>query len=129
MKKIIAFIMAVVSLFSVMTFSAFANDAAEETVTVTVDNTSFIFNSNTSDEFRSRFIAEYLNPVDDGAETYGLTCTLFGHKLETNVLTVVTHKKRTTDPRCLEETYNVETCSRCEYSNKTLISSRYISCC
>ncbi len=129
MKKIIAFIMAVVSVLSVMTFSAFANDSAEETVTVTVDNTDFIFNSDTSDEFRSRFISDYLNPVDDGAETYGLTCTLFGHKLESSYMTVVTHKKSATDPRCLEETFNVEACSRCDYTNKTLVYSTYISCC
>lgn len=129
MKKTIAFIMAVVSVFSVMTFSAFANDTAEETVIVTAGDTAFIFCSETSDEFRSKFIAEYLNPVDDGLETYGLTCTLLGHKLESSVVTVVTHKKRATDPRCLQERFNVEACSRCDYTNKTLINSFYISCC
>ncbi len=129
MKKIIAFIMAIVSVFSVMSFSAFANDTAEETITVTVDNIDFVFSSDTSEEFRGRFISEYITPIDAGAETYGLTCTLFGHKLESSVITVVTHQKRATDPKCLEEKFNVETCSRCDYSNKTLISSMYISCC
>ncbi|MBQ8763971.1 MAG: hypothetical protein IJZ07_07690 [Clostridia bacterium] len=129
MKKIIALIMAVVSVFSVMTISAYAQNIEEETVTVTVENTDFIFNSNTTEEFRSKFIASYLNPVDDGAETYGLTCTLFGHKLESSIVTSVTHKVRTIAPRCLQEKYNVETCTRCDYTNKTLISSTYISCC
>ena len=129
MKRIIAFIMAVVSVFSVMSFSAFANDTAEETVAVTEGDTVFIFDSETSEEFRSKFIADFLNPVDDGTETYGLTCTLFGHKLESSVVKVVTHKKSATAPRCLEETFNVEACSRCDYTNKTLISSFYISCC
>lgn len=129
MKKIIAFIMAVVSVLSVMSFSAYANDTAEETVIVTVEETDFIFNSNTSEEFRSKFIADYINPVDDGAGTYGLTCTLFGHNLESSVVTTVTHKKSATDPRCLQEKYIVETCSRCDYTNRTLVSSKYISCC
>ena len=129
MKKIIALIMAVVSVFSVMTISAYAQNIEEETVTVTVENTDFIFNSNTTEEFRSKFIASYLNPVDDGAETYGLTCTLFGHNLESSIVTSVTHKVRTTAPKCLQEKYNVETCTRCDYTNKTLISSTYISCC
>lgn len=129
MKKIIALIMAVVSVFSVMTISAYAQNIEEETVTVTVENTDFIFNSNTTEEFRSKFIASYLNPVDDGAETYGLTCTLFGHNLESSIVTSVTHNVRTTAPKCLQEKYNVETCTRCDYTNKTLISSTYISCC
>ncbi len=129
MKKIIAFIMAFVSVLSIFTFSAFANDTAEETVSVTVENTDFIFKFNTSEDFRSKFIADYINPVDDGAETYGLTCTLFGHKLESSLTTVVTHKAKATDPRCLQERYNVEVCSRCDYTNKTLVSSSYISCC
>ena len=129
MKKIIALIMAVVSVFSVMTISAYAQNIEEETVTVTVENTDLIFNSNTTEEFRSKFIASYLNPVDDGAETYGLTCTLFGHNLESSIVTSVTHKVRTTAPKCLQEKYNVETCTRCDYTNKTLISSTYISCC
>lgn len=129
MKKIIAFIMAFVSVLSIFTFSTFANDTAEETVSVTVENTDFIFKFNTSEDFRSKFIADYINPVDDGAETYGLTCTLFGHKLESSLTTVVTHKKSATDPRCLQERYNVEVCSRCDYTNKTLVSSSYISCC
>lgn len=129
MKKIIAFIMAIVSVFSIMTISAFANDTAEETVIVTIEETDFIFSSNTTDEFRSKFIADYITPIDDGVETYGLTCTLFGHELESSLVTTVTHKKSATAPRCLQEKFNVETCSRCDYSNKTLISSFYISCC
>lgn len=129
MKKIIAFIMAVASVFSVVTFSAFANDTAEETVAVTAGDTAFIFDLETSDEFRSKFIADYINPVDDSAETYGLTCTLLGHKLESSLVTVVTHKKSATAPRCLQEKFNAEACSRCDYTNKTLISSTYISCC
>ncbi len=129
MKKIIALIMAVVSIFSLVSISVYAEDAAEETVTVTVEDTDFIFYANTSEEFRSKFIAAYLNPEDDGAEAYGLTCTLFGHKLESSLVTSVTHKVYSSDPRCVQKTYNVETCTRCDYTSQTLISSTIISCC
>ena len=128
MKKIIALILVVVSLFSVMSISVYAEDNAETTVTVTVNETVFIFDADTSEDFRNKFIAHYFSH-DDGAAAYGLTCTLFGHKIESSVVTAITHKAKATSPRCLKETYNVETCSRCDYTNKTMISSAYIVCC
>lgn len=129
MKKIIALILAVVSIFSVMSISVYAEEAEENTVVVTVDDTDFIFNANTSEEFRNKIIMHHITPDEDNAQAYGLMCTLFGHKLVSEVVTVVTHKVRSTNPRCLQETYNDEACTRCDYTNSTLISSSYISCC
>ncbi len=128
MKKYLALFLVVVSLFSVMSISAYAENTNENTVTVTVKETDFIFDAETSEEFRNKFIAHYFNHGDDAA-AYGLTCTLFGHKLETSVSTVITHKAKATSPRCLQETYSVETCSRCDYTNSALIGSTYIVCC
>ena len=129
MKKIIALVLVVVSLFSVMSISVYAEDAKENTVTVPVNEIDFIFDADTTEDFRNKAIAHYFNHDDDGATAYGLICTLFGHKIESSVVTAVTHKVNSTDPRCLRETYNVETCSRCDYTNKTMISSAYIVCC
>lgn len=129
MKKIIALIMVVVSLFSVISISAYAEDANENTVTVTVNEVEFVFDADTSEGFRNKAIAHYFGHDDDGAETYGLTCTLFGHKLESSLVTSIKHNAKSTAPRCLQEKYNVEVCSRCDYTNRTLISSSYISCC
>lgn len=129
MKKIISLMLVVVSLFSIMTVSVYAEDANKKTVTVIVNETDFIFDASTSEEFRNKFIAHYFNHDDDGVEAYGLTCTLFGHNLKTSVSTVITHKAKATSPRCLQETYSVETCSRCDYTNSTLLSSAYIVCC
>lgn len=128
MKKIIALILVVASLFCVMSISAYAEDVNENTVTVTVNETEFIFDADTSEDFRNKAVAHYFEH-EDNAASYGLTCTLFGHKTESSVITTVTHKAKATDPRCLRETYNVETCSRCDYTNSTLLSSSYISCC
>lgn len=129
MKKIIALILAVVSVFSVMSISVYAEDAEEATVVVTVEDTDFIFSADTTEEFRNKVIMHHLHPEDDGAHTYGLMCTLFGHKLESELVTVVTHKAKATAPRCLQQKYNEEACTRCDYTNSTLVSSTYISCC
>lgn len=129
MKKIIAVIMVVVSLFSVLSVSAYAEDINEDTITVAVNETEFTFDANTSEEFRNKFIAHYFNENDEDVVTYGLMCTLFGHKLESAVIQTVTHKAKATDPRCLRERYDTEACTRCDYTNAVLISAKYISCC
>lgn len=129
MKKIIAIIMVVVSLFSVMSISAFAEDVSEDTITVTVNETVFVFPADTTEEYREKIIDHYFNEKDEDSATYGLMCTLFGHKLESAVIQTVTHKVKSTAPRCLREKYDTEACTRCDYTNAVLISSVYISCC
>lgn len=127
MKRIIALIMAVISLFCVMSVSAVAE--GEGTVTITVNETEFIFDVETTEDFRDKFIANYFNGEDDGATAYGLTCTLFGHKIETTTVAAVTHKVLSTAPRCRREIYDVDTCTRCDYTKSTLKTSSYIDCC
>lgn len=129
MKKIIALVMVVVSLFSVMSMSAYAEDTNENTVTVIVNEVEFIFDADTTEEFRDKFIADYFNEDNDDTSAYGLTCTLFGHKYEESIVIAITHKKRATDPRCLQQTYKMEACTRCTYAQKTLMGQTYISCC
>ncbi len=128
MKKIIALIMAFVSLFSVMSISVYA-EGAEETVTVIVNDVEFAFAASTSKEFRNRAIAHYFDHEDDGAAAYGLMCTLFGHKIESSITSAITHKVNATDPRCRRQRFNTEVCTRCDYTNSTMIDSSYISCC
>ncbi|MBQ2903892.1 MAG: hypothetical protein IJE48_05790 [Clostridia bacterium] len=126
MKKIIAFIMAVVLAFSAMSISVYAEDASE--ISVTVNGIEFIFEAGTSEEFIDKFIGDYFNP-EDNTQTYGITCTLLGHDIETSRTIVITHNARTSAPRCLKKYYNVETCSRCDYTSKTLLGQEYIYCC
>lgn len=90
-----------------------------------------IVNENISEETKEKAIAFYTNGGDeeDGTSTYGLTCTLLGHKLETTRVYKITHKVRTTAPRCLKKTYDYSTCTRCDYEESVLLSSAYIACC
>ncbi len=122
MKKLLAILLSVSFIFGAMSVTVNAADSFE------APSIEFIFDESTPIEIQQRIIADF-SGEDDGAATYGLTCTLFGHKLDTGYTSTVTHKVRSTDPRCLKETFSYEICSRCDYSNYTLIASSYISCC
>ena len=95
-----------------------------------------VLNEDISEEAKEKIIAYYMNgeheheSTDDDAATYGIICTVIGHKIETSTTYTITHKARTTAPRCLKKKYNHEVCTRCDdYNKSTLISSTYISCC
>lgn len=63
------------------------------------------------------------------ASTYGLTCTLLGHKIESATVETITHKVRTSSPRCVSKLYNYQACTRCDYETSTLMGTEYIVCC
>lgn len=127
MKKlrIFSLVVAVALILSSMQIFAFAGDSAEaahEEITVIIHN-------EVSPETEERIIAHFHGTELPVAQTRGVTCTLFGHKLDEGTTTTITHKARTTAPRCLEETYSYEICTRCDYAEYTLLGSVYIYCC
>lgn len=126
MKKLISLILSLCFILSLGVIPASAEEAVENK-----EITIIIHNENISEETKEKLIAFYSNPEGQGnnATTYGLTCTLFGHDIESSMTTVITHKVRTTAPRCQEKRYNYESCTRCDYENSTLASSTYIYCC
>lgn len=126
MKKVISLILSLCFILSLGVIPASAKEAVE-----TSDVTIIIHNENISEETKEKLIAFYSNPEthDDTASTYGLTCTLFGHDIESSMTTVITHKVRATTPRCQQKKYNYESCTRCDYENSTLLSTAYIDCC
>ena len=126
MKKIISLILSLCFILSLGVIPSSAEEAVENN-----DVTIIIHNENISEETKEKLIAFYSDPEshNDTAATYGLTCTLFGHKLESTTTSVITHKVRTTVPRCQKKTYNYEACTRCDYENSTLLSTTYIDCC
>lgn len=130
MKKILAIILTVASVFSVMSFTASAEETTEDVIVITRDDVDYVFEAGVSEDHIDSFILLCEEDHDcEESSTYGLMCTLFGHKLETSTAHTVTHKVAASDPRCLKKTYTVESCTRCDYSTKTLKSSSYISCC
>ncbi len=124
-KRLFAMLLALSLLCCAMMIPA---NAAEVETEGNVD--IYIENQDISEETKEKIIAYYTNGgEDDSAVTYGLTCTLFGHKLEKSTVTTITHKVRTTSPRCLRQTYAYEACTRCDYDNATLMVKEYIICC
>ncbi len=82
-------------------------------------------------EEQQQLVAErlvYGSPEDSGMQTYAW-CWLTGHDLTYNAVTVTTHKKSAYSPRCYEETYEVATCSKCDYMKEELLGGVYIICC
>lgn len=125
-KKILSIILAIAILCCVFIMPANAAETeAHEHIEIIVESNDI------SDETREKAIAFYTNGGEEteGVATYGLTCTLFGHKLETTRVYKITHEVRTTAPRCLKKTYDYSTCTRCDYEESVLLSSAYIACC
>jgi hypothetical protein len=94
-------------------------------------NVEIIINGEVSEETKAK-IEKYFatgNPNANDTSTFGLTCTLFGHKIEGTAVSSITHKVRATSPRCKKETYNYEACTRCDYETATLAATEYIVCC
>lgn len=99
--------------------------------TTTNTKVEIIINDDVSAETKAK-IERYFatgEPVDNGTATYGLTCTLFGHKLQSSTVVTVTHKVRSSAPRCVRKTYDYDACTRCDYEISELIDTEYIYCC
>ena len=125
-KKILSLILAVTILACIFIMPANAAEAEpDEHIEI------IIVNQDLSEEAKERIIAFYTNGVEekDGSATYGLTCTLLGHKIESSIVYQINHEVRATAPRCLKKTYHHDICTRCDYSKSTLVSSAYIACC
>lgn len=127
MKKIIAFILATILTLS---FGVSAS-AADVGNTYTYGDLEIVFaeDSTFSDEMK-QCIADYISNGDDGASTYNLLCTLFGHKETVELVGTIYHKVSPTNPRCLRQTWEVYGCTRCEEAlGMTLLGETYITCC
>lgn len=125
-KKLLSIVLLISMLACIFIIPANATEAeAEEHVEIIIEN------KNISEETKEKIIAFYNNGGEEkeGIATYGLTCTLLGHKIESSRVYKITHKVRTTDPRCLKKTYDYSACTRCDYEESVLVSSIYIACC
>ena len=125
-NKLLSLILALTTLICAVVIPA---NAAEANTNEHIE--IYIENKNISEKTKEKIIAFYTNGGEEkeGIATYGLTCTLLGHKLESTTVSTVTHKVRSTAPRCLEKIYDYEACTRCDYEESTLKVQEYIYCC
>lgn len=128
LKKIVSLITALVLIFSASQLSVFANEQ-EDAAVVTDNGITLVFHDEVSEETKEKIIAHFAGETSSNIQARGITCTLLGHNLETGATSAITHKAKATAPRCLKETFEYEICTRCDYSEYTLIGSEYIYCC
>lgn len=112
-----------------ISFSVSATNTSAN-LTYTFENTSVIFDKSTPFSETSQLnIANFIIFGEKNTQTYGLTCTLFGHDYVTDYVTTITHNVCESQPKCLRETFEVGECSRCGDTYTELVNSLMISCC
>lgn len=127
MKRIFAVLLVLTLLTCTFALPVSAKNTTKEESKIEI-----VINDEVSEETREkieRYFADGVPAEDNGITTYGLTCTLLGHKIECTSVYTIEHKVRATSPRCLEKTYDYEECTRCDYEKATLVDREYIICC
>lgn len=128
MKKI-KYVFSLVLVCIIMLVSVASSDSETLVIEYPDDGVTVVFECAAySDMERYEKIADRLVYGDEYSTSRLAWCWLFGHDIETNLVYVTTHNVRSVSPRCLMKTYNVETCSKCDYYNEELVSSVYIVC-
>ncbi len=127
--KVLAFLLVIITALTVV-----ASATGENTTTYTYETEdaeyTVIFSNSSMPQEKQEAIAQKLIGIDDSsAQTYGLGCTLFGHDYLYDSVNVVTHKVRTTSPRCKRQTYDITYCEDCDYYVEKLVATTYINCC
>ena len=113
-KRLFSFALVLAMIFCAMVIPADATHEADcDCCDIVIENQDI------SQETREKIVVFYSqenipDEYESESQTYGLTCTLFGHKLEASTVTKVTHKARATAPRCLQKKYTYQSCTRCD---------------
>ena len=128
-KRIITLTLTIVlSIFTCINISA--NNIENNIITINNVDVQFQNDSCFTNE-QKQFIADNIvnSSSENNISTYGLTCTLFGHKYNTENVTTTTHCAKAAAPRCLVEEWEISVCSRCEDTISTNTANYYIYCC
>ncbi len=126
MKKILVVLFAFL-LALLMCVSAFAEN--ENEFVYQRGNITIYFDSSTTfnAEQREAFV-DILTGTNNQPSPCGLAC-LFGHKYEIASVTTVTHQVNSVQPKCLEETFELKQCTRCNKQVVERMGYMYIVCC
>ena len=129
MKKICTAVMIIICL--IVTINIVSADSSREIrIEYADEDITVIFDGSSSDDEQlCKKIADRLVYGDNENEVEPISlCWLFGHDITTSSVSVITHKVLKHSPRCLEEVYDVQTCSKCDYYKEELVASYYIVC-
>lgn len=127
MRKFICILLVIVCLTCLCTNTSAANKSSN---VITIESVEVIFSEQSTLTHEQKYIvAEHLVYGIPDNQTYGLLCNVFGHKYTTEYATTITHCVNSTAPRCLEEYWQIQTCSRCDNVEGIVMDSAYIDCC
>lgn len=125
-KSLFAFFLALTLLTCTFVMPASAKE------NTTNNEFEIIINEDVSEETKEKIEKYFANgepTINNCNSTYGITCTLLGHKLENTSVSTITHKVRASAPRCVRKTYAYQECTRCDYETSELVATEYIFCC
>ena len=133
MKKITSLLICILIIMSSMCLLASA--AAEEEKTTfeyVIDGTKhtvIIDDPSVPLEKKEAIAAALVGVNEDEIMPANVWCDLFGHDFAYTTAYRIQHEIFPTDPRCVQQTYDVKYCQDCDYAEETLVSNEYISCC
>ena len=113
----------------ILAINSFATSFEANTYEFSDEATTVVFEENSvwSAEEQQEIAAWLVYGAPD-IQTYAW-CWLTGHDYVTETITLTKHKAAPTVPRCLEQVYQVSTCSKCDKMTEELIYTTYIFCC
>ena len=134
MKRLlnVCFVTILIVLFSIQVYAIYSNGiftSNSNNITVSIEGASNLTDGQIEKITNAVITHHCGHETVESSQPYGLTCVLFGHDKQLNMVSVIEHKVRATNPRCLETQYKVTTCSRCDYENIEYYTDTYISCC
>ena len=128
MKKFVSFILTMSLVLSMLSFTIVA--AVDTNNVFVYDNKEIAFYSDDLSYSEMKRIADCIADEDEsgGVSTLGILCTLLGHNLSTSYVKETVHSVYSTSPKCVVNQYTVQSCSRCDYIEKTLTDTMRITC-
>ena len=131
MKKIISFVLVLTLLFGAVQFFGLTAGAEEKMVLIGEKDNVEVFVPEGLSPVVKAYIYEYYfgDDAQQNEQDRNILCTLFGHNYTVTTSVSVTHNVYTTSPKCVRNTYETKTCTRCGHVETELVSSTRISSC
>lgn len=130
MKRAWSIILVLAFLAGIMQIGAFAEDKVVNLVPENGEyEVQYFIPNDLSPNTQAQILAYMRGEDTEPNQDRNIICTLFGHDFTTTTTSSVTHNVYTTSPKCVRNTYETRTCTRCGHVETELIDSVRISTC
>lgn len=133
-RRVLALLLCLALSTSAFVSTAYAVDANDENsdilcFPITEDVELNIERRSLNEQQIEIIINHFVGVREPQASTMNIICSIFGHDYETTIATITTHNVYSTYPKCVEKSYDVSVCNRCEHSESVLKSTIRVGCC